>query len=352
MRWYISYPVLGAGLIFAADTFFPSAPAVSPPTIEVRRDAAPDIEPGPVVIAASEIMDEPTARIARFSPGAVLLDAELPSQPSPSVLGYLADALLPSRSEPDDVVAPTAPVTVAEWKSAIVRDQELTVTPATAPQQTAVTRAALARDIQIELQRLGCYFGKIDGVWGGGSRRAVLSFMESVNATLPTQEPDVFMLSLIRGQSSAVCGTTSETIVADGGYAPATGDSGSRFEPTMARAVPDRPPLPYGRMGIGGPRPDDARDVASGTTSLTGAAARQPDPPARTAALDAGYSDGTVTPPDLPVVDAASSSFDTDAPIETRRSKPSAAKAKVRPAKRSSPSRHVQHLFTHPLGRM
>lgn len=342
MRWYISYPVLGAGLVFAVDTFFPSAPAIAPPA-EVHETEA-SFDPGPVVVSASEIAEEPGLHVARFSPGAVLLDAKLPSEPSTTVFSYLAEALLPSEPVTDDEIVPTAPVAVAEWRSAIVREPTPAATRVSAAQEaTARTRAALARDIQSELQRLGCYSGKIDGVWGGASRRAILSFMDRVNATLPTQEPDVFMLSLVRGQSSAVCGVAPETIVAD---------NGSRYEPTMARGVSDpRPPL-YGRMGIGGPRPDDSLGATS-VTGLTVTAQRKPDTLARTAALEAG-DPGVLTPSDLPVVEdvARSSSFDNTPPPQMRRRKPSSATAKVKPPKRSRASRHVQRLFTHPLGQM
>ncbi len=59
-------------------------------------------------------------------------------------------------------------------------------------------RWRLVRDIQTELRRLGCYWGKIDGSWGGGSKNSLARFLRSVNATLPTDKPDHIMLSLLR----------------------------------------------------------------------------------------------------------------------------------------------------------
>lgn len=371
MRWYISYPVLAAGLAFGFETLFPSAPDLSQaPAINVRQETAS--APAPIVVTASEMAEIATgsvSRLAAFSPGARLLDAE-PPRPSRSVLDYLAQTLAPRESTPAAEAAPVAPVVVAEWKSAIVRDWEpaQAAAPVTKQADDRATRVALARDIQRELQRVGCYRGEIDGVWGGGSRRAVGAFIDRVNASLPTQEPDVFILSLLRAQTAAVCGAScprgqSQTasgrclptsLVAQAEEAPDASASGeSRWEPTLAEVAPERRPLPHGRMGIGGPRPDDVADRReSGWIPLTDAPARAA-PSTRTAALDAGAADATADGPGVSV--AAPSSFDTDAPPRVRRSRPSgsAAKARVRPAKRGSGSyRQVQTLFMHPLGRM
>jgi hypothetical protein len=66
-------------------------------------------------------------------------------------------------------------------------------------------RHEIARDIQRELKRVGCYAGEIDGNWGAGSRRAAKTFMERINSTLPTDEPDLVQLTMIRGFSGTAC---------------------------------------------------------------------------------------------------------------------------------------------------
>ena len=46
-------------------------------------------------------------------------------------------------------------------------------------------RIELIRNLQRELKRVGCYQGEVDGDWGSGSRRAMSTFTERVNASLP-----------------------------------------------------------------------------------------------------------------------------------------------------------------------
>lgn len=69
-------------------------------------------------------------------------------------------------------------------------------------------RRKLVRNLQRELQRVGCYAGKIHGLWGPGTRRAMSRFIANANAALPVHEPDEILLSLVQGQRSTVCGST------------------------------------------------------------------------------------------------------------------------------------------------
>jgi hypothetical protein len=64
----------------------------------------------------------------------------------------------------------------------------------------------LVRDLQTELRRVGCYGGKLDGSWGAGSKYAIRAFLQNLNSALPTDQPDHFMLSLLRSQRGVVCG--------------------------------------------------------------------------------------------------------------------------------------------------
>jgi hypothetical protein len=85
--------------------------------------------------------------------------------------------------------------------------------PASAPPApTAATRpvdptdrAALARALQRELKRVGCYHGEITGVWTTSSRMAMKTFNERVNATLPVDTPDPVLLSLVQGHRDRAC---------------------------------------------------------------------------------------------------------------------------------------------------
>lgn len=72
-------------------------------------------------------------------------------------------------------------------------------------------RASLARELQRELKRVGCYSGDVNGVWTTSSRMAMKSVTDRVNATLPIDNPDDVLLSLVRGQQEGVCGVPCPT---------------------------------------------------------------------------------------------------------------------------------------------
>jgi len=70
------------------------------------------------------------------------------------------------------------------------------------------TRVQLTRDLQSQLKRVGCYAGEITGNWSPSTRRAMSDFMDRVNATLPTDEPDYILLTLVQGHAAQACGAT------------------------------------------------------------------------------------------------------------------------------------------------
>jgi hypothetical protein len=111
--------------------------------------------------------------------------AALPPKPRP--------APRPSRASQAQPAATTV-VTVA-------RPVESTATKAfVQPPKSAPLpdRASLARELQRELRRVGCYEGEINGAWTNSTRRAMKTFTDRVNATLPTEVPDYILLSLLR----------------------------------------------------------------------------------------------------------------------------------------------------------
>ena len=67
-------------------------------------------------------------------------------------------------------------------------------------------RAQLTRDLQTELKRVGCYGGDVTGNWTPSTKRAMGSFMDRVNATLPMDEPDYILLTLVQGHAEIACG--------------------------------------------------------------------------------------------------------------------------------------------------
>lgn len=389
MRWYFGYPILAAGLAFGGHTYLPKDHSLSRAPEPV---AAP---PAATVVEYAALDEAQPSRLAAFLPGsphfpaAVATVEDIP--PHTSVLDYLARTLTTglisadtAAFRPARAVPAHEAVTASEWKSAVVLDVRAQADDAkdatragTRDGRTAPSpRASLTRDIQQELRRVGCYMGEIDGVWGSGSRRGIALFLDRVNALLPAQEPDVFMLSLLRAEDDEVCGTacpSGQSLTGNGRCLPSTlmaqnGIQNGRAERrTTARVAatqrvaldpaPDRsfetavaweaveppravPPAPlYGRMSIGGPRPEDVAAVPV-------------DRMANTATLEPTSTTDRRIPIEREVV-VRESSFDRPAPSRAATKAAARERAANRPQQRRvSNYRHVQRLFEHPLGRM
>jgi hypothetical protein len=63
----------------------------------------------------------------------------------------------------------------------------------------------LARLLQRELARVGCYGGAITGAWGSKEKSAMRGFLARVNASLPVDRPDDILLHLVQGEKQRVC---------------------------------------------------------------------------------------------------------------------------------------------------
>jgi hypothetical protein len=117
---------------------------------------------------------------------------------------------------PGDIADAYGPLSVGGWRLYGVKtDEPVVVTlpshprPTTSRQVPAVTphdKVALARELQSELKRAGCYRSEINGVWSGPTRQAMKAFMDRVNAKLPTELPDSILLALVRSHPEKVCG--------------------------------------------------------------------------------------------------------------------------------------------------
>ena len=81
--------------------------------------------------------------------------------------------------------------------------------PTPAPQKAGPIprdRDAIGRELQKELKRVGCYEGELNGIWTPSTRQAMKAFTDRVNATLPTDEPDSILLTLVQAYQDRVCG--------------------------------------------------------------------------------------------------------------------------------------------------
>jgi hypothetical protein len=188
----------------------------------------------------------------------------------------------------------------------------LAVAPATKAGVLATDRTQLARELQKELRRVGCYEGEIHGAWTTSTKRAMKTFTERVNASLPVEEPDQVLLSLLHGQPDKACGRpcpAGETS-AEGGRCVPSAVAASPRKPPQTIPGPSRdatvpaiglsataptpsasPPL-QGRMGLSGPDED-------GPPAALGAPPAAPAALPRPTVTGAGYSapmGGNATP--------------------------------------------------------
>jgi hypothetical protein len=212
---------------------------------------------------------------------------------------------------PDDRSVRSAPSKPSAWSTEVVvypggRSSEIEAAVVPASRVVAVApaphpvvpardrpRHELVRELQRELKRVGCYWGETDGDWGPGSRRALRAFMERVNSSLQSEDPDLIQLTLVRGYAGNACpsGTVPAgpalTTAARLGTPPTATNRAAQpsreasvvpTKVTVAPGVnpivtgateppsPARPPID-GRMAVGGPVPDPARTPSPGLTS-------------------------------------------------------------------------------------
>jgi hypothetical protein len=197
-------------------------------------------------------------------------------------------------------------------------------TPAAAP--VPRDRDALARELQKELRRVGCYEGELNGAWTPATRAAMKAFTERINATLPVDEPDPILFTLVQGQQDKVCGKpcpTGQGLSQDGRCMPSAilAHASRKGAPVASAAEAARPasgaitawsttttaaapapvgPAPEGRMALAGPTsaPVTPADPAAAPTdpaaaaAATPAPAAAPAPAARPRTPSPGYSQG------------------------------------------------------------
>jgi hypothetical protein len=139
-----------------------------------------------------------------------------------------APAVLPAYgSVPPAAAVKPAPVALAPPPA--VAQRPLAVEPLPVRRDTAAlparegSRVALTRDIQRELRRVGCYAGDADGEWTPATRAAMKTFIDRVNATLPIDEPDHILKTLVQGHPGDACGKScpaGQSMTGDGRCLP------------------------------------------------------------------------------------------------------------------------------------
>lgn len=120
----------------------------------------------------------------------------------------------------------------------------------------------LARSIQTELRRLGCYRMTVDGDWGKGSIRALTEYYRNTKQQVASTEPTVELLGDLFLKSGRICKQpvivkkvkSSASVASDDGGSGS--NSGAKGKKTSKRAGATKPAAPppdiSGGIGIGG----------------------------------------------------------------------------------------------------
>lgn len=132
----------------------------------------------------------PARRVTVEPPAAPTLT---PSPQPPAVAS--APQTLPPPAPPSEV--PSTPAETATPNIAALPEVSRLSTPA--------DTSALSRDIHLELVRLGCYSGNVDGSWGRTSRNALAKFNRFAHAKLSADEPTSDLISSLRSYDERVC---------------------------------------------------------------------------------------------------------------------------------------------------
>jgi hypothetical protein len=202
------------------------------------------------------------------------------------------------------------------WQAVVTTTSSAVASSGSLTPRDSDSRYKLVTDIQQQLKRVGCYYGRIDGSWNANTKDAMRTFTDRINAELPLDEPDYLLLTLAQAYAGKACGecppglaptangrcipqpTVAQSRPADAHQpaAPATAAAGSTGEVLPwqvatngpAKPVAGRPlftpiatsmvssePLP-GRMSIGGPRDLPAVDAANADPVLAPTSNGQP----------------------------------------------------------------------------
>jgi hypothetical protein len=166
-----------------------------------------------------------------------------------------------SDASPERAGTQTASLSAAQSlegaRQSVVSGLETLIVGTSASEVDNAKASELARSVQTELRRLGCYRMAIDGDWGKGSVRALKDYYKNINQTLPGVEPTVELLGDLFLRSGRICKqpvVVPAKVASDAGPARTSAAAGrkarSRSDPPVRPAAP--PPDISGGIGIGG----------------------------------------------------------------------------------------------------
>ncbi len=234
----------------------------------------------------------PPARLTSLSPSLAL---SMPAQRGSRLAGLETTAASAPALRPAQ--PPIAGDAQTDWQTTVV--SAATPAPTELAPRDPAARYKLVLEIQQQLRRVGCYWGRTDGSWGLATKDAMKEFTDRVNATLPLDEPDYVQLTLIRSHSDKGCGAcpagqslsasgrcvglpiTAQTVAATQpevlpwktNAVPGASAGQPLFKPMPTTVVSTEPPP--GRMAIGAPISTTV-DAQQSTPSVTPGAAAAP----------------------------------------------------------------------------
>ena len=196
MRKTIAFALVAAGIGSAA-YLLPEQPIGDASRDQATgRRSAQATAPAPIATALGT-QAEPRV----FSPGSPLISPQSTRIPA---------AAPGSNVVPNTAAAASVPAHAATLDALASAPGNVAATPArrlsSSRPADGDARQELVRDLQRELKRVGCYDGEINGAWTASSKRAMAAFTERVNATLPLDEPDYILLTLVQGHGAQACG--------------------------------------------------------------------------------------------------------------------------------------------------
>lgn len=262
MRSFTGLILLLAGIAVGAQAYYPDAVERHVHIAQLARVLTPA---APYDMTARDLQGE---TVRSFSPGRQLVTTGAAEQANS----------IKTVEVPGSPILSTAPKLMRTngWETNVIQTAGTPFGGERAMSET--DRWRLVRDLQSELRRAGCYWGRLDGAWGAGSKYAFQEFLLRVNASLPMTSPDPIMLTLVRSHPGTVCGKGCEdgyTKSANGRCLPyaITAENSPVEEPKVVAPVarlvrsgtvgPDvtsstafaqaRHAYPEGRMSVGAP---------------------------------------------------------------------------------------------------
>jgi hypothetical protein len=125
----------------------------------------------------------------------------------PVFLGYPADLNVGPREKraPERVESVAVEIWPAVPTAVFSLQPRWLITKAQTARNRLLDGDFLAKELQRELRRVGCYGGEINGVWTESTRRGMQAFTNRVNARLPIERPDHILLALLQSHPDNAC---------------------------------------------------------------------------------------------------------------------------------------------------